>query len=200
MLLELIIVVAIVGILSAVAMPDILGMTNDAKAARIQADLSAIGTASEMYYVKNGEYPTALSLLVDTTGANGYLKKIPEPPDKSVTYTMGSKGEVTAVFNFCDVLVLRNDEHKYAAVVRGSHEKRSGRPVIVGECLAGRERIPSARDFVRPVCGSSFHDGGEGPFSAAIFALLPRDGGQADGVYFGRLERASSSLRSSDFV
>lgn len=40
----------------------------------------------------------------------------------------------------------------------------------------------------------------EGPFSAAIFALLPRDGGQADGVYFGRLERASSSLRSSDFV
>lgn len=37
MLLELIIVVAIVGILSAVAMPDILGMTNDAKAARIQA-------------------------------------------------------------------------------------------------------------------------------------------------------------------
>ena len=99
MLLELIIVVAIVGILSAVAMPDILGMTNDAKAARIQADLSAIGTASEMYYVKNGEYPTALSQLVDTTGANGYLKKIPEPPDKSVTYTMGSKGEVTAVFN-----------------------------------------------------------------------------------------------------
>ena len=42
--------------------------------------------------------------------------------------------------------------------------------------------------------------GVEGPFSAAIFALLPRDGGQADGVYFGRLERASSSLRSSDFV
>ena len=70
----------------------------------------------------------------------------------------------------------------------------------MGECLAGRERIPSARDFVRPVCGSSFHDGGEGPLSAAIFALLPRDGGQADGVYFGRLERASSSLRSSDFV
>lgn len=99
MLLELIIVVAIVGILSAVAMPDILGMTNDAKAARIQADLSAIGTASEMYYVKNGEYPTALSQLVDTTGANGYLKKMPEPPDKSVTYTVGSKGEVTAVFN-----------------------------------------------------------------------------------------------------
>lgn len=87
MLLELIIVVAIVGILSAVAMPDILGMTNDAKAARIQADLSAIGTASEMYYVKNGEYPTALSQLVDTTGANGYLKKMPEPPDKSVTYS-----------------------------------------------------------------------------------------------------------------
>ena len=80
-------------------MPDILGMTNDAKAARIQADLSAIGTASEMYYVKNGECPTALSQLVDTTGANGYLKKMPEPPDKSVTYTMGSKGEVTAVFN-----------------------------------------------------------------------------------------------------
>lgn len=42
MLLELIIVVAIVGILSAVAMPDILGMTNDAKAARIHGDRNGV--------------------------------------------------------------------------------------------------------------------------------------------------------------
>lgn len=69
----------------------------------------------------------------------------------------------------------------------------------MGECLAGRERIPSARDFVRPVCGSSFHDGGEGPFSAAIFALLPRGlltSYEAGMIYFGIL---SASLAGGVF-
>ena len=54
MLLELIIVVAIIGILAAVAVPNLIGMTDEAKVARIQSDLSTIGTASELYYVKNG--------------------------------------------------------------------------------------------------------------------------------------------------
>lgn len=38
------------------------------------------------------------------------------------------------------------------------------------------------------------------PIFCCHFCSSSRDGGQADGVYFRRLERASSSLRSSDFV
>ena len=53
----------------------------------------------EFYDEYEGYPQDGHELLEYKTGANGYLKKIPEPPDKSVTYTMGSKGEVTAVFN-----------------------------------------------------------------------------------------------------
>ena len=98
MLLELIIVVAIIGILAAVAIPNLVGMTDEAKVAKIQSDLSTIGTTMEVYHVKKGgTYPTDLSVLA---GDNGYLKKVPEPPTGAGTYTIvGDKGEVTCTFN-----------------------------------------------------------------------------------------------------
>lgn len=99
MLLELIIVIAIIGILAAVAVPNFLGMTDEAKIARIKADLSTIGTAAEMYNIKKGSYPTSISDLVSTgSGNEGYLRSVPEPPDSSVTYQLSSKGEATATF------------------------------------------------------------------------------------------------------
>lgn len=98
MLLELIIVVAIIGILAAVAIPNLIGMTDEAKVAKIQSDLSTIGTAMEVYHVKKGgTYPANLSTLA---GDNGYLKKVPDPPTGAGTYTIvGAKGEVTCTFN-----------------------------------------------------------------------------------------------------
>ena len=98
MLLELIIVVAIIGILAAVAIPNLVGMTDEAKVAKIQSDLSTIGTAMEVYHVKKGgTYPANLSVL---EGDNGYLKKVSEPPTGAGTYTIvGDKGEVTCTFN-----------------------------------------------------------------------------------------------------
>lgn len=97
MLLELIIVVAIIGILAAVAIPNLIGMTDEAKVAKIQSDLSTIGTAMEVYHVKKGgAYPTDLSVL---EGDNGYLKEVPKPPTGAGAYTVGSKGKVTCTFN-----------------------------------------------------------------------------------------------------
>ena len=97
MLLELIIVIAIVGILAAVAIPNLVGMTDEAKVAKIQADLSTIGTAVEIYYVKEGTYPVNGEL---STLANdgAYLKKLPDPPSGAGAYTLGNKGEVTCTF------------------------------------------------------------------------------------------------------
>ena len=92
MILELIIVVAIIGVLAALT-----GLTDEAKVARIRSDISTLGTAAEMYYVKNGVYPASLDSLVGSR-EEGYLKKVPEPPDKTVTYEMKEKGEVVASF------------------------------------------------------------------------------------------------------
>lgn len=97
MLLELVVVIAIVGILAAFAIPNLVGLTDDAKVARIQSDLSSIGTAVEMFYVKNGRYPSTLN---DVAGSEDgkYLRQLPTPPDSSITYTLGNRGEVTATF------------------------------------------------------------------------------------------------------
>lgn len=94
MLLELIIVAAIIGILAAVAMPNLVGFTDEAKVARIKSDLSAIGTAAEVYYTKKGTYPESTTVLV----SENLLKSEPQPPD-NVKYTIDkTSGEVTATF------------------------------------------------------------------------------------------------------
>ena len=95
-LIELMIVVAIIGILAAVAVPNFIGATDEAKIARIRTDLSTIGTASELYYAKKGSYPTSLEVLADKT--DGYLKSVPKPPQDDLAYTPGSDGEWTCTF------------------------------------------------------------------------------------------------------
>lgn len=56
-LIELMIVVAIIGILAAVAVPSFIDATDEARTARIQADLSTIGAAVEIYYAKTVNIP-----------------------------------------------------------------------------------------------------------------------------------------------
>ena len=58
-LIELLIVVAIVGILAAIAIPNFLNAQTRAKVARAQADLYNISTAIEEYRVDYNKYPPA---------------------------------------------------------------------------------------------------------------------------------------------
>lgn len=56
-LIELLIVVAIIGILAAIAVPSFLNARLSANVARAYADIRAIATALEMYYLDNNAYP-----------------------------------------------------------------------------------------------------------------------------------------------
>lgn len=56
-LIELMIVIAIIIILAAVAIPNYLKMTSRAKTAAIQSDLKALATALETYKTDWGHYP-----------------------------------------------------------------------------------------------------------------------------------------------
>lgn len=101
-LLELMIVVGIIGIMAAVAIPNFLNLTDEAKAARIQADLSTVGSAVEIYYAKNGKYPSDLGSLVSQSadGKGGYLRSEPKPPVDGTEYVLNATtGEVTYEFN-----------------------------------------------------------------------------------------------------
>ena len=61
-LIELLIVVAIIGILAAIAVPNFLNAQIRAKIARVEADLKAMATAIEMYRMDNNAYPDSCSL------------------------------------------------------------------------------------------------------------------------------------------
>ncbi|RJP28518.1 MAG: prepilin-type N-terminal cleavage/methylation domain-containing protein [Candidatus Omnitrophota bacterium] len=55
-LIELLIVVAIIGILAAIAVPNFLNAQTRAKVARVVSDLKAITQAMEMYYIDHNSY------------------------------------------------------------------------------------------------------------------------------------------------
>ncbi len=91
-LIELLIVVAIIGIIVAIAIPNLLNAIQRAKQKRTMADMRAIGTAAEAYAVDNNAYPpaagfpwpTGVSMPGKTIGSNAqnllmptYIKQIP---------------------------------------------------------------------------------------------------------------------------
>ncbi|HNY27898.1 MAG TPA: prepilin-type N-terminal cleavage/methylation domain-containing protein [Candidatus Sumerlaeota bacterium] len=65
-LIELLIVVAIIAILAAIAVPNFLEAQTRAKVSRTQSDMRSVGIALDSYNVDNGTYP------IVTSGVNWY--------------------------------------------------------------------------------------------------------------------------------
>ena len=61
-LIELLIVVAIIGIIAAIAIPNLLNAIDRGKQKRTMADLRSMGTAIEEYSIDNNFYPVATTL------------------------------------------------------------------------------------------------------------------------------------------
>src|SRR5215813_2641707 len=60
-LIELLIVVAIIGIIAAIAIPNLLNAIDRSKQKRTMADMRSIGTACEEYSIDNNFYPVQTS-------------------------------------------------------------------------------------------------------------------------------------------
>src|SRR5712691_939044 len=56
-LIELLIVVAIIGIIAAIAIPNLLNAIDRSKQKRTMADIRSVGTACEEYSIDNNFYP-----------------------------------------------------------------------------------------------------------------------------------------------
>lgn len=80
-LIELLIVVAIIGIIAAIAIPNLLNAIDRGKQKRTMADMRSVGTAIESYAVDNNFYPKGMSSVaaagVSTHVAPIYIKTVP---------------------------------------------------------------------------------------------------------------------------
>ncbi len=84
-LVELMVVVVIIGILAAIAVPQFTGMKEKAENAAEEANLRIIDSAIEMYYAENGDWPNDLTsdlepYIADMTDLDGYNLTGSEPP------------------------------------------------------------------------------------------------------------------------
>ena len=86
-LIELLIVVAIVGLITAIAIPNLLNAIDRGKQKRTMADIRSIGTATEAYAVDVNFYPRGVTSLVQVEGTGStnlgshvspvFIKRIP---------------------------------------------------------------------------------------------------------------------------
>jgi general secretion pathway protein G len=75
-LLELIIVVAVIGILATIVMPQLLHTPDKAKEAVLRTDLRTFRDVIDQYYADKGKYPPSLEELVE----DQYLRAMPIDP------------------------------------------------------------------------------------------------------------------------
>lgn len=105
-LIELLIVVAIIGILAAIAVPNFLNAQMRAKIARTQADMKAVSTALEQYfldwnsYVDNHDWPSDISQrgFFRLTSPTPYLASL--PLDAFASSTINNYSEKNATFEY----------------------------------------------------------------------------------------------------
>lgn len=78
-LIELLIVVAIIGILAAIAVPNFLNAQMRAKVARTVSDMKSLHTAMEAYFLDNNHYPPDYD--------SGQVPGVPGQPDEMLSYS-----------------------------------------------------------------------------------------------------------------
>jgi general secretion pathway protein G len=80
-LIELLIVVAIIGIIAAIAIPNLLNAIDRGKQKRTMADMRSLGTSIESYAVDNNYYPKGMASIaaaaLSTHVSPIYIKTVP---------------------------------------------------------------------------------------------------------------------------
>ena len=96
-LTELLVVIVIIGIIAAIAIPNLLNAIDRGKQKRTMADLRSLGTAVESYSIDNSYYPVAANFAaLETSVEPIYIRTAPEEDGWGHTFTVScATGEYT---------------------------------------------------------------------------------------------------------
>lgn len=112
-LLEMMIVVAIMGILISLIAPNLFNQLNSAKTVRVESDLRTIATQSKFYYLQNSRLPKRIGQLVPNylevmpTDPWGHRYNIVRGPHEFVVVSRGPDGIKTTKDDISHVINLR---------------------------------------------------------------------------------------------
>ena len=86
-LVELIVVIAVLGILAGIAIPRLTGVRDKADKASVKSDLRNVQSAMEMYFAEEGKYPTAsdFSTLISENNLGQYISNMGNLTDYTTT-------------------------------------------------------------------------------------------------------------------
>ena len=115
-LVEILIVVAIIGILASIILVGLGSLRSQGRDARRIADLHQVQNALELYFTKNGYYPPntittwtgAGSLTAALTGAGIGVSLVPNDPNTGSTYAYGSNAGGTSANSYVLRAILEN--------------------------------------------------------------------------------------------
>jgi prepilin-type N-terminal cleavage/methylation domain-containing protein len=149
-LIELLIVVAIIAILAAIAVPNFLEAQTRSKVSRVRSDLRTLATAIEAYSVDHNQYPP--HMLVDQITGNEADPWIPNPPGGPFATAAGTQNEfhfsrrmgITSPIAYITNLPLDPFHVANKPIAEGSSILATARNPIIREYLYGNSPQGSA--------------------------------------------------------
>jgi prepilin-type N-terminal cleavage/methylation domain-containing protein len=154
-LIELVVVIAILGILAGIAIPRFMDSQASAKGAKIVADLRTIDSAATIYYAQKGQYPTAITGNNPDT-ADGFVGKylaawpVPDTGTFIVSLLKGGSKTYTGITADCYTLTADGranyNGHPVEWYLKGSDSDSltlfaSTREKAIAQVKAAKERI-----------------------------------------------------------
>lgn len=124
-LIELLIVVAIIGIIAAIAIPNLLNAINRGRQKRSMADLRTIGTAVEAYAVDMAFYPTFTEAGIAGSSFEGfleptYVKTVPREDGWRTTFYASSQSRFYTLASAARDKILSGALDSYGANITSS--------------------------------------------------------------------------------
>ena len=149
-LIELMIVVAIIGILAAVAIPAYQDYVVKAKLSKVQSTLDPIKNGLALYYQENGSFPnqnlssgtpSAANNLWDSIGIS--IGKSVTRPDEVTTITVDGTGLTTVTIQLALAKIKANSIDGQTITISGA----AGGTAITWNCTAGTVTDPIAKKY-----------------------------------------------------